>query len=86
MPPGEAPSEIPPTDSNSSNLRAQDNGTLRLGGQSRISNASSTSAQRGETPTGEKVYEKYYKQPVIRILTPLFFVSISSNPCAYKLT
>lgn len=70
--PGDAPSEVSPTDSNSSNLRAQDNGTLRLSGQSRISNASSTSAQRGETPTGEKVYEKYYKQPVIRILIPLF--------------
>ncbi|KAJ5122365.1 Sodium/hydrogen exchanger family-domain-containing protein [Penicillium atrosanguineum] len=29
-----------------------------------------------EAPTGERVYEKYYKQPVIRILIPLFFASI----------
>jgi hypothetical protein len=27
------------------------------------------------TPTGEHVFEKYYKQPVNRILIPLFFVS-----------
>jgi hypothetical protein len=84
MPSGDTPSETPPTDSNSSHVGAQDNGTLRLNGQSKISNATSTSA-RGETPTGEKVYEKYYKQPVIRILTPLFFVSISSDLCAYKI-
>ncbi|KAJ5346924.1 Sodium/hydrogen exchanger family-domain-containing protein [Penicillium brevicompactum] len=76
MPPGDAPSGTPPTDPNSSHVGAQDNGTLRLNGQSEISIATSTSAQRGETPTGEKVYEKYYKQPVIRILTPLFFASI----------
>lgn len=35
-----------------------------------------------ETPTGAKVYEKYYKQPVVRILTPLFFVSSASYLCA----
>ncbi|KAJ5924011.1 hypothetical protein N7466_008198 [Penicillium verhagenii] len=28
-----------------------------------------------EVPTGMNVYEKYYKEPVGRILTPLFFVS-----------
>lgn len=31
-------------------------------------------------PTGERVYEKYYKAPVQRILIPLFFVSILSLP------
>lgn len=31
-----------------------------------------------KVPTGEIVYEKYYKEPVSRILTPLFFVSFLS--------
>ncbi|KAJ5542802.1 Sodium/hydrogen exchanger family-domain-containing protein [Penicillium sp. DV-2018c] len=75
MPSGDAPSETPPTDSNPAHVGAKDNGNLRLKGESEVSNATSTSAH-GETPTGEKVYEKYYKQPVIRILTPLFFASI----------
>lgn len=34
-----------------------------------------SSARCDETPTGEVVYERYYKQPVSRLLTPLFFVS-----------
>ncbi|KAE8341491.1 hypothetical protein BDV24DRAFT_132070 [Aspergillus arachidicola] len=34
-----------------------------------------TSAKR-ETPTGSMVYEKYYHEPVTRILVPLFFASI----------
>lgn len=29
-----------------------------------------------EIPTGKEVYEKFYRQPVSRILTPLFFVSM----------
>ncbi|PWY67949.1 Sodium/hydrogen exchanger [Aspergillus heteromorphus CBS 117.55] len=29
-----------------------------------------------ETPTGERVYEQYYREPVNRILLPLFFASI----------
>ncbi|KAJ5376723.1 Sodium/hydrogen exchanger family-domain-containing protein [Penicillium cosmopolitanum] len=35
-----------------------------------------SSARCDEMPTGEIVYERYYKQPVTRILTPLFFASI----------
>lgn len=35
-----------------------------------------SSARCDEMPTGEIVYERYYKQPVTRILTPLFFVSL----------
>jgi hypothetical protein len=38
-----------------------------------------SSARRDEIPTGEMVYERYYKQPVTRILTPLFFVSHPLN-------
>ena len=41
--------------------------------------SSSTTKERGttprEAPTGELIYETYYKQPVTRILIPLFFVS-----------
>ncbi|KAJ9350999.1 hypothetical protein DTO027B9_6584 [Paecilomyces variotii] len=79
MPSGVIPSNTRSTDPPSSNNRAQDNDTSGLGVPSQISNASSTSTnntQSAETPTGEKVYEKYYKQPVNRILTPLFFASI----------
>ncbi|KAJ9237144.1 hypothetical protein DTO280E4_8333 [Paecilomyces variotii] len=77
MPSGIVPSNTPSTDPPSSNNRAQDNDTPGLSVLSHTSNASSTSnIQHGETPTGEKVYEKYYKQPVNRILTPLFFASI----------
>lgn len=82
MPPGDTPLETSPTDFNPSNGETRDSSTHRLSGQSHISNASSTSAQRCETPTGEKLYEKYYKQPVDRILTPLFFVGISSDSYA----
>ncbi|KAJ6126363.1 Na+/H+ antiporter, partial [Penicillium sp. IBT 18751x] len=76
IPPGDAPSGTSPTDFNSSNGETRDSSTRRRSGKSQISNASSTNAQRGETPTGEKVYETYYKQPVKRVLTPLFFASI----------
>jgi Kef-type K+ transport system membrane component KefB len=42
--------------------------------------ASPTSTENGKSvykiPTGERVYEKYYKAPVERILIPLFFASI----------
>lgn len=59
-------------------------------------NGSSTvlsSAESDDMPTGEKVYEKYYKQPVVRILTPLFFVSLTyshsryhtNNSCRHRL-
>ena len=57
--------------------------------ESKMFNASSQGAQNNTeqsnaeydgTPTGEKVYEKYYKQPVGRILTPLFFVSDMTFP------
>ncbi|KAB8236492.1 uncharacterized protein BDW43DRAFT_308173 [Aspergillus alliaceus] len=34
------------------------------------------SAQHKEPPTGRLVYEKYYHEPVTRILTPLFFASV----------
>ncbi|KAI2726472.1 hypothetical protein CBS147354_4187 [Penicillium roqueforti] len=54
VPSGDAPSETPPTDSNSSHIGTQGNDTFRLDGRSKIWNATSTSAQRGETPTGEK--------------------------------
>ena len=53
--------------------------TTDIGGLSRVSSAASPDTQCDETPTGEKVYEKYYKQPVGRILTPLFFVSVASH-------
>ncbi|KAJ5993436.1 hypothetical protein N7451_009160 [Penicillium sp. IBT 35674x] len=76
IPPGDAPPGTSLTDFNSSNGETQDDSTRRRSGQSQGSNASSTNAQRGEPPTGEEVYEKYYKQPVNRILTPLFFASI----------
>lgn len=77
-------SKIPPGDAletsfNSSNGGIRDSSTRRRSGQTQISNASSTNTQHGDTPTGEQVYEKYYKQPVNRILRPLFFVSISSD-------
>lgn len=36
-----------------------------------------SSTRRDELPTGEIVYWRYYKQPVTRILTPLFFVSLT---------
>ncbi|KAI7974925.1 hypothetical protein EIK77_001678 [Talaromyces pinophilus] len=32
-----------------------------------------------EISTGEMIYEKYYKSPVDRILTPFFFVSLQDN-------
>lgn len=79
LPPGDAPPGTSPTDFYFSSGEIRGSGTRRSSGQSQISNASSTNAQHAETPTGEKVYEKYYKQPVNRILTPLFFVSISSD-------
>lgn len=63
------------TEPNSSSPRAEDNAST-CSRQASTSNQSSTGAQSGEIPTGENVYEKYYKQPVTRILTPLFFVSI----------
>lgn len=52
-----------------------------------------SSAECDDVPTGEKVYEKYYKQPVVRILIPLFFVSIryshsryhNNNSCRHQL-
>ncbi|KAJ5914344.1 hypothetical protein N7504_003227 [Penicillium tannophilum] len=47
---------------------------LSHGTQSEARN--SQSSQGKETPTGTKVYEKYYKEPVGRILIPLFFASI----------
>lgn len=34
-------------------------------------------AAQGEITAGEKVYARYYEQPVERILIPMFFVSIS---------
>lgn len=74
IPPGDAQETSP----NSSDGEIQDSSTRRRSGQSQISNASSINIHV-DTPTGEKVYEKYYKQPVNRILTPLFFVSISSD-------
>lgn len=76
--PATAPSATPPTDPTSSTLSAQDNGTSRPREQSHVSNTPSTNTQCDETPTGEKVYKKYYKQPVSRILTPLFFVILST--------
>jgi Kef-type K+ transport system membrane component KefB len=78
IPPGTVPPDSPPAEPNS-NPGAQDNGTPSLSGQSQTSDASSTSTRCDESPTGEEVYEKYYKQPVVRILTPLFFVSVSSH-------
>lgn len=82
IPPGDAPPGTSSTDSNSSNGETRDSSTRRHRGQPQVSNASSTNAQHGEIPTGEKVYEKYYRQPVNRILTPLFFVSISYDSYA----
>lgn len=79
-----ASSATPPTDSTLTD-GSQDNGGSRPSGQSQVSNVSSTNAQYDETPTGEKVYEKYYKQPVSRILTPLFFVSLSAAPCTFTI-
>ncbi|KAE8397845.1 putative Na+/H+ antiporter [Aspergillus pseudonomiae] len=35
-----------------------------------------TPSAKHETPTGNLVYEKYYHEPVTRILVPLFFASI----------
>ena len=35
-----------------------------------------TPSAKHETPTGNLVYEKYYHEPVTRILVPLFFVSL----------
>ncbi|OGM40408.1 putative Na+/H+ antiporter [Aspergillus bombycis] len=35
-----------------------------------------TPSAKHETPTGSLVYEKYYHEPVARILVPLFFASI----------
>ncbi|OQE13113.1 hypothetical protein PENFLA_c054G02243 [Penicillium flavigenum] len=78
IPPGTVPQDTPPTDPNSSNPGAQDNGTPYLSEESQTStsDASSKGTRCDESPTGERVYEKYYKQPVVRILTPLFFASI----------
>lgn len=39
-----------------------------------------TASPKHETPTGSLVYEKYYHEPVSRILVPLFFVSHSLQP------
>lgn len=46
-------------------------------------NSSPAVAQSSEMPTGEQVYEKFYRQPVGRILTPLFFVSKTQHPKPY---
>ncbi|KAK1142018.1 hypothetical protein N8T08_008224 [Aspergillus melleus] len=35
-----------------------------------------SAAEHDETPTGVVVYERYYKEPVNRVFTPLFFASI----------
>lgn len=42
------------------------------------SSASSAMHKNHEIPTGEMIYEKYYRGPVDRILIPFFFVSLSS--------
>jgi hypothetical protein len=74
-----SPADLNSSNNETSNGETQDSITRRSSGQSQISNTSSGNALCGETPTGEKVYEKYYKQPAIRVLMPLFFVSISLN-------
>lgn len=54
-------------------LRSTENTTsAAVETSSEVSNKSNTHSR---VPTGELVYEKYYKQPVNRILIPLFFVS-----------
>ncbi|KAJ5112146.1 Na+/H+ antiporter [Penicillium argentinense] len=76
MPLGTGTGETTPTEPDYSNSQSQDNNHRHVSTQTQSSNESSPSAQDSEAPTGEKVYEKYYKQPVTRILTPLFFASI----------
>ncbi|PKY04848.1 putative Na+/H+ antiporter [Aspergillus campestris IBT 28561] len=77
VPPSAASPGSSPTNRVSSNSGAQDSDACHPRRQSQTSNTTpANAAQRAEPATGEKVYEKYYKQPVNRILTPLFFASI----------
>lgn len=77
VPPSDTSPGTSPTDSVSSNSGAQNSSARHPSRQSQTSNSTTANAARRDgTATGEKVYEKYYKQPVKRILTPLFFVSI----------
>lgn len=46
--------------------------------QSRLCSIDLQTSTSSKVPTGEIVYEKYYKAPVSRILIPLFFVSFLS--------
>lgn len=77
--PGMSPTDLNSSNCNNSNGEAREGSTRHMSRQSNISSASSRNTPHVETASGEKVYEKYYKQPVIRILMPLFFVSISAN-------
>ena len=60
---------------NSATDENRDSSSRRRGRQPQASSESCMRTQHGKAPTGKEVYEKYYKQPVGCILTPLFFVS-----------
>ena len=80
-----ATSSDPQAELSSSNCNTKQNDTHNHSEDSQVpsSNEMPTkqSSSRHETPTGEKVYEKYYKDPVNRILIPLFFVGVQSYLC-----
>ncbi|KAI2794129.1 hypothetical protein POX_a00719 [Penicillium oxalicum] len=61
---------------NSATDENRDSSSRRRGRQPQASSESCMRTQHGKAPTGKEVYEKYYKQPVGCILTPLFFASI----------
>lgn len=69
--PSSAGQDDPHTAAESTTARDE---TSHSQGHPRDSDTASQRAGSDEIPTGELVYEKYYKQPVTRILIPLFFV------------
>ncbi|KAA8646353.1 cation:proton antiporter [Aspergillus tanneri] len=78
---GSAPSNVHQPGSSTSNRNLPGKSTRNHGKQPQTQSLSETSTKQSsllydETPTGEKVYEKYYKEPVNRILIPFFFASI----------
>lgn len=71
----------PESESGISDQQSSQGETRRPSLRSTNSNRPSVTKQtmtHSKVPTGEIIYEKYYKEPVSRILIPLFFVSFLS--------
>ncbi|THC88796.1 hypothetical protein EYZ11_011753 [Aspergillus tanneri] len=87
---GSAPSNVHQPGSSTSNRNLPGKSTRNHGKQPQTQSLSETSTKQSsllydETPTGEKVYEKYYKEPVNRILIPFFFGSTVWRGVIYAL-